>query len=1353
MRASMPWASAGIALVTSLAVLGTLAAPTGHASAAAPNMAPLPAHIAPSIRGTFGPPGDNWSMFMGDPEHTSDQSISPSLSSATASNLSLRWSFKSGGAIISEPIVANDRVYFGAWDGYEYSLWASNGTKVWATNTGQSSCTLTARHLVGVTSTATLTNTDLYFGGGKDYWEALSPSNGSRLWQIYSGNSNGTQGDGYYNWASPLIYNGSAYIGLSSHCDNPLVQGQLLKVNLTTHRVVQVFNTTPRSVLGATIWSSPAVNPSTGTIFFATGNLYTCCGTNSSLDDSIVEVNATRMTEVAHFQVPYAERILDGDFGASVTLFQSDTGIPMVGDDNKNGLYFALNQSDLAAGPLWTDNISLIAGESSAAFAHGNLYVGSARTTDAGGGVVQGSVRSINATTGVVNWQRTMAGNVYGPPVVVGDVVVAAGGTELAVLSSLTGKVLYRFNSSADFYGGPSVAGGRIYIGNVYGTLYCVGFPLAATASANTTGGPAPLSVAFHGTGFGGGPGYTYAWNFGDGTHSVKDSPNHLYKISGSYLAVLKITDQFEEVASADVPILVTEPPSQTVTVGATPSFACYDIANGYEYVTNAGSSNVSLIANAKLVGTINVGSNPASIVYDSTNHYVYVANTGSANITVISGKVVVGTVTVGANPGLMTFDPQNGDIYIPDSNNVTVVKGVGVVSTVPVGTLPSRATYDALTDLVYVPNFGSANVSVLRGTTVLASVEVGANPSSISIDGRSGLAYVSNQKSNNVSVINGTSLDGTIPVASAPMQSVYDPEDGYVYVSLRGHSLAVLHGIAEVDSLSVGTSPGAQTYDGANGYVYVPNAATDNVSVIDDERVLDSIAVGSGPTFADFAGTGAYVYVLNQNSSNVSAILTHHYYAVSFVETGLPSSMNWAVNLSEFRNSSKLPTIGFSEFNGSYAYSISAAPGFAPHPSTGSVQINGSDVDIPVAFVSVNYSVTFAATGLPLGQMWSTTLNGTVGADTIQTGQASNISYAEPNGTYPYTIGAPLNFVATKSAGQLTVHGANLTVMVTFIRWTSNYTVAFVEAGLPGGMTWSVELGGTTMNATLTPPLYAGIEIQFPGQLNGSYAFEVTAPSGYWATPEFGNLSVAGHDVNVTIAFSQTYPVVFSEQSLPVGVQWSIDLGGSLTVATVSGSGGTTLPFFRPNGTYAYSVGAPPGYSATVSNGNIVVHGGNVSLAVEFVVPTAPARYTVIFAESGLPYGTTWTVTFNGSTVTGVGQLRFPGIANGTYSFTVPNLTGYSPTPSAGSLQVSGTPSPRTIAFGLSHPVSPGTPSGPSGAMFLGLPAIEGYGLLAGGLALIAIGALFVYLRAFRGRPPESQRPPPQSRTPPAHE
>ena len=52
-------------------------------------------------------------------------------------------------------------------------------------------------------------------------------------------------------------------------------------------------------------------------------------------------------------------------------------------------------------------------------------------------------------------------------------------------------------------------------------------------------------------------------------------------------------------------------PVAASIDVGNYPYSATYDNGNGYVYVTNLVSGNVSVVNNTKLVGSVKVGSSP----------------------------------------------------------------------------------------------------------------------------------------------------------------------------------------------------------------------------------------------------------------------------------------------------------------------------------------------------------------------------------------------------------------------------------------------------------------------------------------------------------------------------------------------------------------------------------------------------------------------------------------------------------------------------------------------------------------------------------------------------------------------
>lgn len=566
-RAGIAWKSVlggGLLALTTLLMLGVPVAAAGIANGAS---APSVATASPSVSVGIAPAtseGNEWTEYMQNIQHTSNQYVPEDLNLTSAKHLTMLWNYSTGDDVVSEPTVLDNHIFFGSWNGYEYSLDANNGTFRWKTYTGASICAI-GGHSTGVTSTAVLENGDVYFGGGGEYWEALSQANGSVLWQIYTGNnSSGMPGGGHYNWASAVPYKGYIYTGIASQCDNPLVQGQVIKINPKTEKVVARFNVTSLKNIGGGIWSSPAIDPTTGDLFVGTGNIGGV-GPNTTYDDSIIELNSTTLKMISHFQVPYSQRVADGDFGASVTLFPSDTGTPLVADADKNGIFYVLDQNNLHAGPVWEYPIASTKTYSSAAYHGGTLYVGSA-TTNISGVPYTGSLRAFNATTGAILWQDGLPGQVFGPIVYVGGLLIAAPGHYLDVFKATTGKLLWSYDANDTFFGYPSVANGRIYEGNNNGYLYAFGLPLNATATASPRVGPAPLSVHFAVVPYGGAQSYRDRWSFGDGTFSSSPKPTHVYSVVGNYTATVTVTDQNGATYAISFTITVTTPPERRET-------------------------------------------------------------------------------------------------------------------------------------------------------------------------------------------------------------------------------------------------------------------------------------------------------------------------------------------------------------------------------------------------------------------------------------------------------------------------------------------------------------------------------------------------------------------------------------------------------------------------------------------------------------------------------------------------------------------------------------------------------------------------------------------------------------------
>jgi glucose/arabinose dehydrogenase len=89
--------------------------------------------------------------------------------------------------------------------------------------------------------------------------------------------------------------------------------------------------------------------------------------------------------------------------------------------------------------------------------------------------------------------------------------------------------------------------------------LYANTDPVAAATATPSSGGPAPLLVAFEGLGSSDpeGDALQHEWDFGDGATASGPTPSHSYAAAGSYTATLTVRDSLGAEHSASVPIEV----------------------------------------------------------------------------------------------------------------------------------------------------------------------------------------------------------------------------------------------------------------------------------------------------------------------------------------------------------------------------------------------------------------------------------------------------------------------------------------------------------------------------------------------------------------------------------------------------------------------------------------------------------------------------------------------------------------------------------------------------------------------------------------------------------------------------
>jgi outer membrane protein assembly factor BamB/regulation of enolase protein 1 (concanavalin A-like superfamily) len=630
---------------------------------------------------------DDWSTSLHDVARTAASSDT-TFSTANANQMALKWSLQTGGPIAATPTVSGGVAYFGSWDGYEYAVDAITGALKWKTFLGITTADpICIPPQLGISSPATVQGGVVYVGGGDSYWYALDAVTGAVNWRVFTGDNSAASG--HYNWSGPLVYNGYAYIGIASEGDCPLVQGQLLKVNLTSHQIENTLNIVPNGQLGGGIWTSPALDTATNTIFTATG---TENNPTQPYAQAFLAIDASTMAIKDHWRLPESEAVLDSDFSTSTTLFNDAGGRKLVTSINKNGVAYTFDRGNLAAGPVWKQAIAVggfcptcgVSSVSSGAFGGGRIYLSGA------GGVINGqgfpgTVRALNPATGAYLWQHGTSGSVIGALAYANGLVFVGAGSVLEVLDAATGNVIYSYETGAQIYSGPSVANGMVYTANVTGRVYAFNLgslPIPAADpncpsgfTCQDVGGPAPAGSESVASG---------TWNIsagGGGLTGTADSFRLMTKpASGSVQISAQVTAQQTVGASSQAGVILR----QDNTPGS-PFYAVMLKPNNQlvvQYRTQFG------VAASTVVTTTRPSLPVYVMIQRNVNKLTAATSTDGTNWTLVPGSDTTMVMPAASSAGLAMSSGTNGTAGTATIKSVAV----GGLSVTPAPAPPATA-------------------------------------------------------------------------------------------------------------------------------------------------------------------------------------------------------------------------------------------------------------------------------------------------------------------------------------------------------------------------------------------------------------------------------------------------------------------------------------------------------------------------------------------------------------------------------------------------------------------------------------------------------------------------------------
>lgn len=350
---------------------------------------------------------DNWSSWGHDLLNTRFQPFAEGINTHNVSNLKLKWSFvfPDATSASSQPAVVDNTLYVGGWNGKFYALDAKTGQQKWsydtASFTGSQLPTGTSR---GVRTGAVVVRDRVYFGDFLANFYALDAKTGTLIWAKKIDNFPFARFTG-----SPVFWQGHIYIGISSIEEGFAIdptypcctfRGSVVALDAQTGNVAWRYYTiaepphqtgtntigTPTyGPSGVAVWSSPALDPLTGTLYITTGNNYTEPTTDRS--DSIIALDSRTGKEKWAVQLTPNDRW-------NLSCTPQSIGLPPGAGPNCPPPNISDDDFDFGYSP----NIFL-------AVVNGKLR------TLVGAGQKSGIYHALDAQTGQIVWQRQLSAN------------------------------------------------------------------------------------------------------------------------------------------------------------------------------------------------------------------------------------------------------------------------------------------------------------------------------------------------------------------------------------------------------------------------------------------------------------------------------------------------------------------------------------------------------------------------------------------------------------------------------------------------------------------------------------------------------------------------------------------------------------------------------------------------------------------------------------------------------------------------------------------------------------------------------------------------------------------------------
>jgi outer membrane protein assembly factor BamB len=426
----------------------------------------------------------DWPMYLYNPAHSSYNASETHITTDNVTSLKAAWTFSAqplGGGVT----VVNGVVYVGDWGGNFYAIRAAGGSLIWQQSVGIAAepDNPVCQPAIGVTGQSVVKDGVVYVPGGDSAIYALDQNTGSQIWRVALSDPV----SGAYIWSSLTLVDNSIFLGIASLGDCPLIRGALIRIDLNDPLNPVIKYLAPPDAIGAGIWSTPAVDVQTNTLYATTGT-----GDQNPLGgvwgSAFLSFNAKTLDIGGYYLLPLQEGDVDIEWGSSPTLFQNTDGTPLVAATGKDGFLYCLKRSDMSV--AWTAQLAVDCDNpqggcgslSTPAFDGNALYVG-AGVSDPDSFSL-GTVYAFSRA-GEQLWNRSLSDTVIAPVTVANGMVFVSTLSGLVVLNAGTGEQLWDDGGMGSLYGQPVVVDGTVYAPYVSGSLVAYRVPEQGRGSSS----------------------------------------------------------------------------------------------------------------------------------------------------------------------------------------------------------------------------------------------------------------------------------------------------------------------------------------------------------------------------------------------------------------------------------------------------------------------------------------------------------------------------------------------------------------------------------------------------------------------------------------------------------------------------------------------------------------------------------------------------------------------------------------------------------------------------------------------------------------------------------------------------